>query len=89
MSNKETDYRWMWMEAKRRLMLVAAGKIKSEDMGSYAAQDALRLMDEIEQCEFFGSDWAQTLDDEQNMQNMKQELGLMHNVREEDADDTV
>lgn len=57
MSNKETDYRWMWMEAKRRLMLVAAGKIKSEDMGSYAAQDALRMLEAIEQHEYFGEDW--------------------------------
>ena len=57
MSNKETDYRWMWMEAKRRLMLVAAGKIKSEDMGSYAAQDALRMLEAIEQKEYFGEDW--------------------------------
>lgn len=57
MSNKETDYRWMWMEAKRRLMLVAAGKIKSEDMGSYAAQDALRMLEAIEQQEYFGEDW--------------------------------
>lgn len=57
MSNKETDYRWMWMEAKRRLMLVAAGKIKPENMGSYAAQDALRMLEAIEQQEYFGSDW--------------------------------
>lgn len=83
------NYRWMWMVAKRRLMLAAAGKVKSESIGSYAAQDALRMLDEIEQCEFFGSDWAQTPDDEQDMQNVKRELGLMHNVREEDADDAV
>lgn len=83
------DYRWMWMVAKRRLMLAAEGKMELENIGIYAAQDALRLLDEIEQCEFFGSDWAQTLDDEQDMQNMKQELGLMHNVRKEDANDTV
>ena len=83
------DYRWMWMVAKRRLMLAAAGKTELENIGIYAAQDALRLLDEIEQCEFFGSDWEQTPDDEQNIQNMKRELGLMHNVREEDANDTV
>lgn len=88
MENK-ANYRWMWMIAKRHLILAAAGKTELENIGIYAAQDVLRLLDEIEQCEFFGSDWAQTLDDEQDMQNMKQELGLMHNVREEDADDTV
>lgn len=57
MSNKETDYRWMWMEVKRRMMLVADGKVKSKDMGSYAAQDALRMLEAIEQQEYFGSDW--------------------------------
>lgn len=57
MSNKETDYRWMWMEAKRRMMLVTDGKVKSKDMGSYAAQDALRMLEAIEQQEYFGSDW--------------------------------
>lgn len=66
------NYRRMWMVAKRRLMLAAAGKVKSESIGSYAAQDALRVLEEIEQCEFFGSDWAHTLDDEQDMQNMKE-----------------
>ena len=57
MSNKETDYRWMWMEAKRRMMLVTDGKVKSKDMGSYAAQDALRMLEAIEQQEYFGSAW--------------------------------
>ena len=87
--NNLANYRWMWMAAKRRLMLAAAGKTELENIGIYAAQDALRLLDEIEQCEFFGSDWAHTLDDEQDMQNMKRELGLMHNAQEEDADDAV
>ena len=57
MSNKETDYRWMWMEVKRRMMLVADGKVKSKDMGSYAAQDSLRMLEAIEQQEYFGIDW--------------------------------
>ena len=57
MPNKEADYRWMWMTAKRRLMLAAEGKVKSESIGSYAAQDALRMLEAIEQQEYFGSDW--------------------------------
>ena len=57
MPNKEADYRWMWMTAKRRLILAAEGKVKSESIGSYAAQDALRMLEAIEQQEYFGSDW--------------------------------
>ena len=52
MENK-ANYRWMWMIAKRHLILAAAGKTELENIGIYAAQDVLRLLDEIEQCEFF------------------------------------
>lgn len=53
------DYQKMWMEAKRKLMTLAAGKVKDENISSYGAKDVLNLLDMIEQQEYFGPDWEE------------------------------
>lgn len=72
MSNKEVDYRRMWMEAKRRLQLIAHDSerqsaehvtekvsIAGVTLYPHEARDILEMVFyPLEQEDYFGADWA-------------------------------
>ena len=72
MQNKEADYRWMWMEAKRRLQLIVRDSerqsaehvtekvsIAGATLYPHEARDILEMVFyPLEQENYFGAGWA-------------------------------